>query len=110
MTETSDMTTRETGKSGDEVVRTRKHDSEFYSTIGRLGGNAVKASRGSDYYSLIGKRGGDSMKASHGTDFYSLIGKRGGNAVKASHGPEYYSLIGKMAGRPGGPARTDGAT
>ena len=39
---------------------------------------------GPDFYSEIGKKGGQSVKAKHGPDYYAQIGRKGGSAKKKS--------------------------
>ena len=36
-----------------------RYGSEFYSEIGRRGGETVKQERGAEYYSTIGRKGGE---------------------------------------------------
>lgn len=94
------MTVEEAGRMGGEKVKAQR-GSEFYSEIGKKGGVARK-SQGADYKDL-GKRGGEARKE-QGAD-YRELGRKGGETVKERHGPEFYSRIGKK----GGKARAAGA-
>ena len=52
---------------------------EYYSKMGKLGGNTTKERKLADdpeYYARIGARGGQTMKK-RGKEFYSMIGKIG---------------------------------
>lgn len=54
---------------------------ELAREAGRLGGEALKKKmEGSDYYSIIGKKGGDKILSRYGTDFFKQIGKKGGQS------------------------------
>jgi general stress protein YciG len=41
----------------------REHGSEFYTEIGRKGGETTKRRRGSEFYAQIGKKGGESNRS-----------------------------------------------
>ena len=88
------MTVEEAGRMGGQKVKAQR-GSEFYSEIGKKGGVARK-SQGADYKDL-GKRGGEARKE-QGAD-YRELGRKGGETVKERHGPEFYSRIGKKGGK-----------
>lgn len=55
------MTVREAGKKGGEIVKT-KYGAKFYAEIGRKGGKSTKRRHGSQFYEAIGHRGGQRAK------------------------------------------------
>lgn len=61
---------------------------------GSRGGKRVKEKYGSEFYSRIGKKGGDTTRKL-GSAHFSAIGKKGGAMTKMIHGKEYYAEIGK---------------
>jgi general stress protein YciG len=42
----------------------------------------MKPRRGPEFYSQIGRRGGESTKKKYGSEFYSTIGRKGGAATR----------------------------
>lgn len=73
-----EMTVSEAGRKGGTKVRDSR-GREFYRTIGRLGGNKLKAT-GHDY-SAMGKLGGKAAHAKH-PDLAKRAGTKGGARVK----------------------------
>jgi general stress protein YciG len=63
-------------KAGGEA---RAQDREGLSEAGRRGG-AVKERYGTEFYSEIGKRGGETVKQERGAEYYSTIGRKGGES------------------------------
>lgn len=79
---------------------TSKRGPDAGSEKAKRGGQAVRDKYGSDFYSRIGKKGGETVKQ-RGPDFYAEIGRKGGEATKRSLGVEFYSRIGKAGGEAG---------
>ncbi|MEO8972710.1 MAG: KGG domain-containing protein [Ktedonobacteraceae bacterium] len=71
-------------KHGGEAVRDKFKGTNFYSRIGKKGGETVKEKRGPQFYAEIGKKGGESTKRQQGSEFYSRIGKKGGEKGRAA--------------------------
>ena len=65
---------------------------DFYSDIGRRGGQAVKEKRGLEFFREMGRKGGGSTKERYGSDCFSATGKRGGTARKRKESPSKEAL------------------
>lgn len=50
--------------------------------IGRLGGEATKATFGEAHFKRIGKKGGQALLAARGRDYYAAIGRLGAKRRK----------------------------
>ena len=70
---------------------------------GRKGGKKTAAQHGPDFYSKIGKKGGEARKQKLGKNGYRDLGRKGGQTTAKRQGAEFYSFI----GRKGGKARTE---
>ena len=70
--------------------------SEYYSSIGKKGGESLKRQRGREYYSGIAQLGGKACLKNHGREYFQLMGKQGGKTTSERYGPEFYSRIGKL--------------
>jgi len=90
-----EMTVREAGRRGGNVVKA-KYGLGFYATIGRLGGQSRVDSQ-NDFVEM-GRKGGRAVSAKFAPDHFREIGTKGGNAVKATRGIDYYREIGRKGG------------
>ena len=51
---------------------------------GKKGGDVVKTKYGPDFFAQIGRKGGETTKRRHGSGFYETIGQKGGQRAKLS--------------------------
>lgn len=83
-----DMTVREAGRKGGDVVL-KKYGVEFYREIGRRGGKhrhstkRVPARAPSEItMAEAGRKGGLTVRHTYGIEFYEEIGRKGGQRVR----------------------------
>jgi general stress protein YciG len=94
------MTVREAGRRGGEKVKAI-YGVEHFERIGQKGAATLKArleatEEGSaGFFSRIGRMSGETVRAQQADSFFADIGRKGGEALAARRGPAYYSAIGK---------------